>query len=251
MITTALAVAAVASCSWDKPGHNPFMGNVPAAVQRYKDIPTPVRAALQKRMAARTYDDIVKITRDSIAGTHAYAPTVTGMHFGAGQVCGTVRRAKWTDRMQERGLVYCEAGHCVMVPTVCRNVSRITRLPGAPAAPIFSQDDAPGLITAGPAPAEEATPSAQIDLPPTSAGPLAPIVPPEPAQSGSFEEVAAGEQAPGVAPVWFSVTYPVLIPGPAALPPTSPVPEPGTSALLALGFAALSAAARKHRQRMA
>ena len=36
-------------------------------------------------------------------------------------------RAAWAPQTQERGLVYCEAGQCILVPTVCRNVSRITR----------------------------------------------------------------------------------------------------------------------------
>ena len=44
------------------------------------------------------------------------------------QVCATVDRSRWTAQAEERGLVYCEDGHCVLVPTVCRNVSRIERL---------------------------------------------------------------------------------------------------------------------------
>ena len=36
-------------------------------------------------------------------------------------------RAAWAPQTQERGLVYREAGQCILVPTVCRNVSRITR----------------------------------------------------------------------------------------------------------------------------
>ena len=36
----------VAACSWDSPGHNPFMGDVVAAIDRYSDIPTLVRIKL-------------------------------------------------------------------------------------------------------------------------------------------------------------------------------------------------------------
>jgi MYXO-CTERM domain-containing protein len=139
--------ATLPACSWDKPGHDPFMGNVVEAVERYTNIPLEVRDRLKQRMAARQYDEIVTIGRDSITGQHRYAAEIRDMHFGNGRVCRTVSRSAWTPGAVERGLVYCEAGHCILVPTVCRNVSRITRLPGdkpltaaAPALPA-----APGL----------------------------------------------------------------------------------------------------------
>ena len=119
--------ATLPSCSWNRPGHNPFMGDLVAAVDRYPDIPAPVRAKLKARMAARNYDEIVDIRRDAIVGRARYNAEIRDMHFGTGQVCGTVNRAAWAPTAQERGLVYCEAGHCILVPTVCRNVSRITR----------------------------------------------------------------------------------------------------------------------------
>ncbi len=120
------STAALPNCSWDRPGLNPFMGNVVAAVDRYADIPAPVRAALKKRMAARQYDEIASIKRGSIDGKYNYTD-LRDMHFGAGQVCQTVTRDKWSEKNEERGLVYCESGHCLIVPTVCRNVSRVTR----------------------------------------------------------------------------------------------------------------------------
>jgi hypothetical protein len=120
------STAALPNCSWDRPGVNPFMGNVVAAVDRYADIPAPVRMALKKRMAARQYDEIASIKRGSIDGKYNYTD-LRDMHFGAGQVCQTVTREKWSDNTVERGLVYCESGHCLIVPTVCRNVSRVTR----------------------------------------------------------------------------------------------------------------------------
>ena len=119
----------VAACSWDRPGHNPFMGDVVAAVDRYSDIPTAVRARLKQRMQARQYDDFVDIRRDSISGRAAYEPTIRDMHFGLDQVCRQVTRARWSAQMHERGVVYCEQEHCILVPTVCRNVSRIQRRP--------------------------------------------------------------------------------------------------------------------------
>ena len=127
LTASAAAPAALPSCSWNRPGHNPFMGDVVAAVDRYPDIPAPVRARLKERMASRSYDEIVSIRRDAIVGKARYSPEIRDMHFGTGQVCGTVNRVQWQADAQERGLVYCEADHCILVPTVCRNVSRITR----------------------------------------------------------------------------------------------------------------------------
>lgn len=116
---------ALAACSWNAPGHNPFMGDVVAAVDAYQDIPAGTRARLQQRMASRSYDEVVRIRRDSIEGRRAYRSDIRDMHFGTGQRCASVDRSGWSDRAEERGLVYCEAGHCILVPTVCRNVSRI------------------------------------------------------------------------------------------------------------------------------
>lgn len=117
----------VAACSWDHPGVNPYMGEMAAAVDRYTDIPPEVRARLQQRMAKRQYDEIAVIKRDSIEGESTYDPTLRDMHFGTDRVCTDVSREAWSAAQQERGLVYCEGNQCLIVPTVCRNVSRITR----------------------------------------------------------------------------------------------------------------------------
>lgn len=118
-------------CSWDRPGHNPYTGDLVAAVDHYTDIPPAVRARLKQRMAARQYDEIVQIRRDRIEGQHSYQPTIRDMHFGDGQVCREVSRARWADTALERGLVYCDGGHCLLVPTVCRNLSRIQQMAGS------------------------------------------------------------------------------------------------------------------------
>jgi hypothetical protein len=136
LFAAALAASATTlpACSWDRPGANPYMGNVVTAVDRYSDIPESVRAALKTRMATRQYDDIAVIRRDTVVGKHLYSPEIRDMHFGQGQVCSTVTRTQWAPAAEERGLVYCERGHCIIGPTVCRNVSRVTRLPPDPAA---------------------------------------------------------------------------------------------------------------------
>ncbi len=114
-------------CSWDSPGTNPYRGELAAAVDRYTDIPAATRAKLKVRIDQRSYDDIAVIGRDHITGGWRYAPEIRDMHFGSGRMCRQVTRQRWPAQAEERGLVYCEGAHCVIVPTVCRNVSRVTR----------------------------------------------------------------------------------------------------------------------------
>ncbi len=122
------AAKTLASCAWDRPNANPYMGELPAALDRYTDIPLDVRNRLKERVAMQQYDDMVEIKRDAIIGKGRYSTVIRDMHFGpVGTVCKTVTRKKWKDSTTERGLVYCEGAHCVLVPTVCRNVSRINR----------------------------------------------------------------------------------------------------------------------------
>lgn len=112
------------------------MGDVLAAVDRYADIPAATRQALQARMLAHQYDDIAEIRRDTITGTQTYSD-LRDMHFGEGRLCRLPSRALWSAQHTELGLVYCEQEHCLIVPTVCRNVSRVTRTgvpPGVPPA---------------------------------------------------------------------------------------------------------------------
>jgi len=251
LATLALASSGVTLpvCSWDRPGVNPFMGDVVAAVDRYQDIPAATRAKLKARMARRDYDEIALIERDRITGMAQYAPEITGMHFGQGGVCKTVTRAKWTDKMQERGLVYCEDGQCILVPTICRNVSRIRRTADAPLS------IAPAAGPAAP-PAEGDQPLA-FDAPGAGPAPVAPGAP------GSFVN-----PGPTVTPTSFTpITTPPITGGPTITPPTIPpvqppttlppgeppttipaVPEPGTWMTLLAGMAAIAAVARRRRR---
>ncbi|HWH81921.1 MAG TPA: MHFG family PEP-CTERM protein, partial [Burkholderiaceae bacterium] len=162
------------ACSWDRPGINPFMGDVVGAVDRYQDIPPEVRARLKARMAKREYDDIVSIKRDSIDGQagQEYSNVISDMHFGTHQVCRSVTRASWTTAMQERGLVYCESGRCILVPTVCRNVSRVSRK-GVSPEHAEAPDDAAGPIAEVPALPADPTRALALDAAPSFAEPLA------------------------------------------------------------------------------
>jgi PEP-CTERM motif len=250
---------------------------VVAAVDRYQDIPVTVRETLKKRMTERKYDEIATIKRDSIAGAYRYTE-LRDMHFGAGQICRTVTRDRWQAQTQERGLVYCEEGHCIIVPTVCRNVSRVTRVPmqnaqaDEPMGPMM-EPLAPPMALAGvpegnnelqfEAPAAGATPSFLSGLSGSS-----PVLP-----GGSDAGLAGGGtdmSDPLSAPSWSSsaglplagVLPPALgggtapggidpgVPGTGGgvVPIATPVPEPSTYAMMALGFGLVAWAARRRRQ---
>lgn len=264
--TLALAVSAgstLPQCSWDRPGANPFMGDVVAAVDRYQDIPAATRDKLKARMQARQYDDMVVIERDAIKGKATYAPEIRDMHFGPGAVCTTVTRTKWTAKTQERGLVYCEDGQCILVPTVCRNVSRIRRVE-KPAAIAPSQ----ATNVASSSRAEETAP---LEFEAPGAGPMAAAPadsfagqsgaaslggPGEAVPSGSFAGLggtpAAGPGGSG-GPQLVGIGIPSLPPGTVrpteSLPGVTPaVPEPGTWAMIAAGLMVIGFRARRQRK---
>lgn len=267
--TFALAASAgstLPQCSWDRPGVNPFMGDVVAAVDRYQDIPAATREKLKARMKVRNYDDIAVIERDAIKGKGSYAPEIRDMHFGPGAVCRTVTRAKWTATMQERGLVYCEDGQCILVPTVCRNVSRIHRLEkSAAVAPSQAATVASSTREGEEAPLE-------FDAP--GAGPMAAAAPDSfaaksgvptlasaPSEGGGFSLGGGNAPSPvsagsgGVGPGMPVMGIPPLPPATVRptdsrpeLPTTTPaVPEPETWAMIALGL--LVIAYRMNRRR--
>ncbi len=182
------ANATLASCSWDRPGKNPYMGELPSAVDRYTDLSSDVRTKLKDRIAKQQYDDVVDIKRDTIIGQgkFTYASQIRDMHFGdKGRVCNTVTRTRWKASTTERGYVYCESGQCVMVPTVCRNVSRVVQNK----APAVAADKA-----AAPAPVAAAAPD---NGGPTAAkaAPAAPAAAPTLASAGlgpAFADVSQG-----------------------------------------------------------
>ncbi|MHA4866134.1 MHFG family PEP-CTERM protein [Duganella sp. PWIR1] len=157
LLAVTLAAAIQPSCSWDHPGHNPYTGGAAAAIDRYTDIPEAVRSTLKRRMQENQSDDKVSITREHITGKYQYDPAIRDMHFGKASVCATVTRDKWADTRNEPGAVYCVEQHCILVPRICGNVSRVTRseavasTPAAPAreleAPVEFTD--PGLAELG------------------------------------------------------------------------------------------------------
>lgn len=266
-----LAHPVVDTCSWDSPGRDPFMGDVVQAVDRYPDIPVAVRERLKARMAARKFDDMVTIGRDTIQGKGSYEPTIRDMHFGENKVCRTVTRAKWSGTMQERGLVYCDSGHCILVPTVCRNVSRISLAPAAPAGMSSSgtgDSSAPSepVAIASSDAAEAETESfetlSNADTPRGSSSGYADALyaelttPPLVRDDDGYQRPPFSFPSPGLpsgGPKSPDPTFPPFVPGPPGLPnlpdvPTAPVPEPAQWAQMALGACLLAAYGWKRRR---
>ena len=261
-------------CSWNRPGADPFMGDVVAAVDRYPDIAPQVREELKARMRARQYDEIVVISRDAIRGKGNYNARISDMHFGPGRVCRNVTRSGWSEQMQERGLVYCVQDVCILVPTVCRNVSRITRVPAsatpaagaapAGAAPVAAAPAAPeaagvpvidhpdalrgGSFTGvGAPPAVASTPFLPFDYVRTVGG----ITPP--AGMGGGMGGGGGGGGGSLPPdQGSSIIVPPAVILPTTLPPPAPtvlpaVPEPQTWAMLLAGLALLACATLRRR----
>ncbi|MFG6447457.1 MHFG family PEP-CTERM protein [Roseateles sp. BYS180W] len=217
------------NCSWDHPGRNPFMGDVSAAVDRYKDIPASVRQVLKARMAKHEYDDMVDIRRDAIVGKGSYLPGIRDMHYGQGAVCANVSRKKWSERMVERGLVYCEGAYCILVPTVCRNVSRIQKAPARAAAPAETENVASSVIEDDSPLMFEAPGAGGGGLPsPAFAQGVAPGVP-----------TPGPSITPGIPPTTFGPPGTIIpVPTPTPVPD---VPEPATYAMMLLGLAGVLA----------
>lgn len=232
--TLALAASGLTlpHCSWDRPGVNPFMGDVVLAVDDYKDIPESTRLKLKKRMSERQYEDMVTIRRDAIEGKSEYGAEIRDMHYGAsGNVCRTVTRKKWTAEHAERGLVYCEDNQCIVVPTVCRNVSRIKRLPPKPVAALPTQAE---NIIAAKAEAEE--PPLLID--PPAAG----VIDSLPSNRNSFAQVANLPSDPGSNGFTPPGGSPQIPAG-----SVTPVPEPQVWLMFLAGLVAMGFKLRRTR----
>ena len=237
-LSTMLVAATVTlpSCSWDKPGADPYMGSMEAAVDRYRDIPIEVRERLKARMRVRAYDDIAAITRDKIEGKRSYS-NLRDMHFGGGRICRQVLRTKWLPEALERGLVYCEGEHCLIVPTVCRNVSRVT-----PDTPLDFEtaagppDEEPPRVLGGQRFVDDPEPLAMRRLlldPPASTPELPPL-----------EDIptAAGPEPP--VPPGPPREPPPFVP---PITPPPPVPEPAAWVMMIAGLTLVARVTRRRR----
>ena len=232
MLATVALTAALISplCSWDEPGANKYSGDVAESVHHYLDIPTTTRNKLQKRIEKHQYDEIATITRDGISGKYEYTD-LREMHFGKNRICTSVTRDKWEKTAIQRGLVYCEDGHCLIVPTVCNNISRVTRRTGlVPVAP--TEGAAGGGSSAGGYTIIPIPPPAVVDEPTFETVVNKDILPPP--------LIVTEEKAWSIipAPVWNPIGGSCCyISRPVIVPP--PVPEPSTILLMVFGLALL------------
>lgn len=246
MILTLATAAAfgAASCDWSEPGHNPVSVDVAGLVRNYVDIPPAVRQRLEQRVRDRQYDEVATIRRDSVEGLYRYSG-LRDMHWGAGRLCrGSVNRSTWNSAHVERGLVYCEDDHCLIVPTACRNISRITREvpPGPPPARL----EVPGGWAADLG--EPPGPLPLVDVPDTIAArevPSMSLLSTVEMPTTSTTPTPFGTTAMSL-PASMPFAGPVPLPtAPIASDPVAPVPEPSTLALLALGVGLIAWARRR------
>jgi hypothetical protein len=125
-----LPALAAAACDWSRPGAAPYRAagdiTVATAVESYTDIPPHARADLAARIRGQREDAIVLITAAGLASPQGRASDLRDMHWAGGLCVGPVVRTAWPADRVEAALVYCSAGHCLAVPTVCGNVARIT-----------------------------------------------------------------------------------------------------------------------------
>lgn len=225
------ALVISAACSWDNPGANPYRGSVPAAVHSYTDIPLETRNRLQQKMEKRQYDEIVDIRRDRIAGKHDYVD-LRDMHFGGNRLCRTVSMSKWGDQALERGLIYCEGAHCLIVPTVCNNVSRVTRLK------TFERPKDQGAGQTQPL-------APEVYGFPLAKAPIVDVGPIEPSFKASVEQPPLGRPS---AP-WTGYVWPQNDPRPSIIIYTLIVPEPSTWLTMGLSLGAVLLWARRRLNR--
>ena len=253
LILSTTLLAAQPGCSWAHPGANPYRGDPARALADF-DLSEATRLQLRALLAAHRYTDVATITRDDIVGAHAYTD-LREMHSGRGRVChGEVDRSAWSATHRERGLVYCTAEACVIVPTVCNNVSLVSRKPDRTAA----LDDGPIDIepAAGPPASTPAdTPSAvapPLDfLPPPDIVGALPVMPEAPGGGGGVpgggNPIGGGGGDIGCCDI--GTIGPGLPGGGGGLPvsPPSAVPEAPAWTLLLAGLALVFARLRPRR----
>lgn len=228
--------AAIQTCDWTERGRDPYIGTMTQAVERYRDIPQDVRRRLAARMERQQYDEVVPIRRDGAVG---YGQ-LYDMHWGAGRVCrGQVWTGAWGVHDEEIGLVYCESEHCLIVPTVCRNVSRIPpkqraeqrmRSLAAPESSDADQHSAPSIGVSTDVPQ-----TFVIDDPIMEVKTMRSLSAP-----ASLATIGAGLvtiPAGSIGPLSISGGGQPMLPAPGAFAPVAPIPEPSTLGLLAMGLA--------------
>lgn len=220
-------------CDWNSPGADRYTGTPAAAIVHYTDIPKPIQQRLIARIERHEFDDLAAITRDSIKG-HADYSGLRSMHFGVGKVCTTVDRSKWAASAIERGMVYCEGDTCVIVPTICGNISRITRLP----APRQEAGESPIEVTPGAGGSPGSVWVPYVMAPPQQE-PLIPELVPVP------HVIAADAEMPALMSEPIPTYSALIVFVPCLMPPIHCVPEPAMWLLFLAGYLAICIRAKR------
>ncbi len=146
--------------------------------------------------------------------------------------------------MQERGLVYCDSGQCILVPTICRNVSRISRAEVADERAVGDVPPVAAVVPAVPAVADSfAALSKDIAVAPMANAPVGDEsgVPPAGGGGGSGGDAGfPGGAGGGGGGFPGGPVIPIVL--------VSPVPEPETWALLLAGLATCAAVSARTKR---
>jgi hypothetical protein len=239
----------LSNCSWNQPGRNPYKGTTAEAVARYTDIPAEARRELAARIDSRSADDQVTITRDAVFGKYQYSPQITAMHFGQRTMCDRVDRSGWKSDAREPAAVYCVGDHCLIVPEVCGNISRIRR--GAGGATSGTSGTAGEGGAGGPAAHAAPLPMALQPL----AAPASPDVVAVADAMAQLPELGGPVGGALADPDAYLMAFPVVSTGMRsagrlgrgddALTQPVPVPEPATFGMLVAGLALLFGLAKR------
>jgi len=118
------------NCDWNNPGSNPYRGaSIYSAVQSY-GFPKESTDEIVWKIKANMTDAVIYVKRDSIESPFGIASNLRDMHFGNNKRCnGKVIRNNWNSLDEKPALVYCSSQHCVAIPVVCGNISRIDYRP--------------------------------------------------------------------------------------------------------------------------
>lgn len=235
-------------CEWRSPGANKYMLPLEAAVDRLAYIPAETRAALKQRLndprKHLNADDHIMMTSEAVVGESGEW-VVRDMNGGSGEVCwGEVTRASWAPGHAERALVFCDSGWCVAYFSVCRNVASAALVKPRPPAP-----ESPGGAPQDKGLRAKMPHGIEFTWEQAAELPLVPVRVASPDKPGRDEErlseallwpdwsvpyrafTTRGVSAVGPEDQWVSAPSHV-----------TPIPEPGTWAMLSLGLFCIAAA---------
>lgn len=119
-----LMFTALTACNWDNPGHDPYTNTVSAALSQFS-IPAAHKNVIEAQIKAGANTGMVFITKDGLVSPDRNLSTFMMMTFGKNKMCYGVERTRWADSHYEPAKLYCSGDYCVMIPTVCGNITQV------------------------------------------------------------------------------------------------------------------------------